>query len=87
MKALDAWTDRVLRVESQHTQQAGRRQLTRRRPLKDQDLDPGPMIHEDRWAVGRLLGGALVGLPRFAGRTLKGTVKTGMCFAGRFGEV
>ena len=86
LKALDAWSDRILRVESKHKQQAGRRQLARRRPLKPrQDLDSGPMVHEDRWAVGRLLGGAVVGLPRFAGRTLKQTVKTGMSVAGRFG--
>lgn len=82
-KVLDAWSDRILRVENQKQQVVGLRSLVRRRSIQvsreDDDLEL--KILEDRWGVRRVIGGVFVGVPRFAGRTLKNTVKTGFSMA------
>lgn len=84
LKALDAWSDHVLRAEEHHgthaTQRAGLVELHRRRPLCALQ-DPASArleIREDRWGMGRMVGGLVGGVTRLAGRTLKSS------FTGRF---
>jgi hypothetical protein len=87
-KVLDAWSDRILRVENQQKQMAGLHSLVRRRSIqvsRDED-DSELKILEDRWGVRRMIGGVFVSVPRFAGRTLKNTVKTGFSMARSLGK-
>ena len=84
LKALDAWSDHVLRAEEHQgthaTQRAGLVELHRRRPLRALQ-DPASArleIREDRWGMGRMVGGLVGGVTRLAGRTLKSS------FTGRF---
>jgi hypothetical protein len=84
LKAMNAWTDRALRVADEHGQKAGDSTLARRRPFRERKAqDLGPHISEDRFGISRFVGGVVVDIPRFAGRQIKKTVETGMSAAGK----